>query len=214
MKQNPRIAALKGWVQEQHISEEMTKQYAKEFQKNKPFPHLLITNFLQPKQVPFLLNAVQKQEFEKKESDLFSFSQTKDLSKSTAFVLSSLHTMFTSSYFFKWLQEVSGIPKLKAQVDLHGTCFAQRDHLLPHDDMFNDRKLAYILYLSSLSKKEGGALEFFSVTADNQPVKVVASYPPIENSFMIFLVSRKSFHQVTEVVADKKRFALGGWFHG
>jgi Rps23 Pro-64 3,4-dihydroxylase Tpa1-like proline 4-hydroxylase len=214
MRQNPRIAALKGWVQEQHFSEAMIKQYIAQFQKNTPFPHLLIKDFLQPKQVPFLLNALQKQEFEKKESDLFSFSQTKDLSKSTAFVLSSLHTMFTSSYFFKWLQEISSIPKLKAQVDLHGTCFSPTEHLLPHDDLLDDRKLAYILYLSSLSKKEGGALEFFSVSTDNQPIKVVASYPPIENSFMIFFVSRKSFHQVTEIVADKKRFALGGWFHG
>ncbi len=214
MKQNPRLAALKGWIQEQHLSEAASKEYAKQFQKNKPFPHLLIKNFLHQKQVSFLLHAVQKQKFEKKESDLFSFSQTKDLSKSTAFVLSSLHTMFTSSYFFKWLQEISGIPKLKTRVDLHGTCFSQTDHLLPHDDVLDDRKLAYILYLSTLSKKDGGALEFFSVTADNQPVKIVASYPPIENSFMIFFVNRKSFHQVTEVVADKKRFALGGWFHG
>jgi prolyl 3-hydroxylase /prolyl 3,4-dihydroxylase len=213
MRPDPRIAALKGWVQEQHLQEKQLARYARQFAKAKPFPHLVIKDFLQEKQLKFLKKALEKQIFEEKESDLFSFKQTGDLRRSTAFVFSSLHTMLNSNYFLKWIQGMTDIPKLKNVVDLHGLCFEQTDYLLPHDDKLDDRKFAYIIYLDTLTKKEGGALEFFE--ADGQrPTKVAKSYPATANTFVIFEVSRQSFHQVTEVQADKQRFTLGGWFHG
>lgn len=215
MKPNPRIGALKGWVQEQHLTDAAMKKYAKEFQNNNPIQHLLIKNFLQPKQISFLKAALEKQSFEEKESDLFSLQQTKDLRNSTTYVFSSFYTMLTSSYIQKWLQEISGIPKLKNEADMHSLLFKKTGYLLPHDDYLDNRKIAYVLYLNqTLLPKEGGALEFFNVDSDNIPIKVVKSYPPQENSFMIFKVTRQSFHQVSELVADKQRLTIGGWFHG
>ena len=215
MKPNPRIGALKGWMQEQHLSDIAIKKYTKEFQNNKPIQHLLIKNFLQPKQVEFLLKALEKQEFETKDSDLFSLQQTKDLRNSTTFVFSSFYTMLSSNYLQKMLQEITGIPKLKNTVDLAGSSFPKHGHLLPHDDYLDNRKIAFILYLGpTLTPKEGGALEFFSVDEENIPQKIIKSYPPQQNSFMMFKVSRQSFHQVSELLTDKKRMTLGGWFHG
>ena len=215
MKPNPRIGALKGWIHEQHLNDAAMKKYAKEFQNNKPIQHLLIKKFLQPKQLIFLKNALEKQHFEQKESDLFSMQQTKDLKNSTTFVFSSFYTMLTSSYFQKWLQEISGIPKLKNEADMHALFIPKTGYLLPHDDYLDNRKIAYVLYLSpSFTTKEGGALEFFSVDRDNIPVKVVRSYPYQENSFMLFKVTRQSFHQISEVIVNKQRLTIGGWFHG
>ena len=215
MRENPRIGALKGWVQEQHLDDAIIKKYTKEFQSNTPFPHLLFKNFLLPKQVEFLIKALEKIPFEAKDSDLFSLKQTKDLRTSNHVALSSFYTMLTSAYLQKYLQEITGIPKLKPAVDIAGLMFEKYDYLLPHDDYLDHRKIAYILYLSSsLSAKEGGALEFFSVNKENVPQKIIKSYPPLENSFMIFKVTRQSHHQVTEMLSDKKRITLGGWFHG
>ncbi|MBI5002139.1 2OG-Fe(II) oxygenase [Candidatus Woesearchaeota archaeon] len=215
MKPNPRIGALKGWVQEQHLSDEAIKKYTKEFQKNKPIQHILIKNFLQPRQIEYLIKALEKQEFETKDSDLFYVQQTKDLRNSTSFVFSSFYTMLNSNYLQKMLQEITGIPKLKNTVDLAALNFPQHGYLLPHDDYLDHRKIAYILYLSpTLTPKDGGALEFFAVDEENVPKKIVKSYPPQQNSLMLFKVTRQSFHQVNELLADKKRLTLGGWFHG
>ncbi len=215
MKPNPRINALKGWVQEQHLDDKAIKKYTKEFQNNKPIQHLLIKNFLQPKQLAFLKAALEKQPFEEKDSDLFSMQQTKDLRHSNTYVFSSFYTMLTSSYVQKWLQEITGIPKLKNEADMHGLLFPKNGYLMPHDDYLDNRRIAYVLYLSpTLTPKEGGALEFFSVDSDNIPIEVVKSYPPMENSFMIFKVTRQSYHQVAEVLANKQRLTIGGWFHG
>lgn len=215
MRENPRIGALKGWVQELHLDDAAIKKYTKEFQHNAPFPHLLFKNFLLPKQIEFLTKALEKIQFEPKDSDLFSLKQTKDLRTNTNVALSSFYTMLTSPYFQKYLQEITGIPKLKPHVDIAGLMFEKHDYLLPHDDYLDHRKIAYILYLSpTLSTKEGGALEFFSVNKENIPQKIVKTYPPMQNSFMIFKVSRQSHHQVAEVLADKKRITIGGWFHG
>jgi len=210
---NPRIAALKGWIQEQHLQDKTIAAYGKQFQKNTPFPHVLIKDFLVKKQIDFLKNALEKLVFEKKDSDLFSFAQTSDLSRSTSFVFGSLHTMLSSSYFLKSLQEIAGLPKLKPVVDLHAIRFTKTCYLLPHDDTLDDRKVAYVLYLSSLAKKQGGALEFFSVNGQ-RPIKIVKSYPCLENSLMLFAVSRQSVHHVAEVVDETERLTLGGWFHG
>ncbi len=214
MRPDPRIAALKGWLQEQHLYELSIRKYAKLFSTAKPFPHILIKDFLQQKQLDFLRKGLEKQLFDKKEADLFSFKQTEDLRKSTAFVFSSFHTMFSSNYFLKWIQGLTSIAKLKQEVDLHGTCFEQTDYFLPHDDKRDDRKFAYVIYLNSLKKGEGGLLEFFGASGQRPTTKILQSYLPLENSFMLFEVSRQGFHQVTEVVADRQRWTLGGWFHG
>lgn len=215
MKQNPRIEALKGWIQEQHFDGKNVKRYAREFQHNKPFSHLVLKNFLQPKQLVFLRTALEKQEFEIKDTDLFYLQQTKELRNSNSIVFSSFYTMLSSSYFQKWLQEITDIQKLKNTIDFIGTNFPRCGYLLPHDDFYEHRKIAYTFYLSqTLCAKEGGVLELFAVNSENSPTKVVRSYPIQENSLIFLKVTRQSYHQVTEMLTDKKRLTLGGWFHG
>ncbi|MFA6888799.1 MAG: 2OG-Fe(II) oxygenase family protein [Candidatus Woesearchaeota archaeon] len=212
---NPRIEALKGWIQPEHFQEPVIKKYTKEFQNNKPFPHLLITNFLQPKQLDFLLKALEKQPFEPRLSDQYNVQQTEDLRYSTSYVFSSFYTMLTSSYFVKMMEEITGILKLKNNIDLTGLNFPQGGFYKPHNDYADNRRLAYILYLTpTLTKKDGGTLELFTVDKENVPKKIIQSYPPIQNSLIIFQVTRQSAHQVTPLISEKKRMCLSGWFHG
>ncbi len=214
-KLNPRIEALKGWIQPIHIQENSVKKYAKEFQKNKPFPHLVIKNFLQSKQLDFLLKALEKQEFETRLTEQYHVQQTGDLRNSTAYVFSSFYTMLSSSYFGKIMEEITGMQKLKNNIDLAGLNYPKGGFYMPHNDYADNRKIAYILYLTpSLTKKDGGVLEFFSVDSENTPKKVIKSYPPLQNSLVIFQITRQSAHHVTPLVSDKKRMSLGGWFHG
>jgi Rps23 Pro-64 3,4-dihydroxylase Tpa1-like proline 4-hydroxylase len=67
--------------------------------------------------------------------------------------------------------------------------------------------------LSDFNEKDGGALGLFE-TENNHPTRVVQRYPPQFNSFVLFKVTPQSFHQVQEVLSDKQRCTITGWFHG
>jgi hypothetical protein len=55
----------------------------------------------------------------------------------------------------------------------------------------------------------------FYLTEFTQPIDVVKSLVPHENSLIFFEVSDRSFHQVAEVLSvTKTRLSINGWFHG
>lgn len=180
------------------------------FIEAKPFPNLSIKNFLKDHKP--LFEAIKKEQFCKKDSDLFSFSQTNNLFYSKNVIIQSAVKLFSSQTFSSLISAVSGI-KLKAgALDISGSLYEKTGYLLCHDDRVEDRKIAFILYLSTLAEKDGGALALYS-NKRNHPYKQIISYPPIEDSLFIFVVSKVSWHEVEEVLSNKKRYAIGGWLH-
>ena len=100
--------------------------------------------------------------------------------------------------------------RLKRNIlDLHGSLYKDTDFLLCHDDQLEGRKIAFLFYLSDLTEKDGGALAFYS--KDFRTAKHII---PKFNTFACFEVSPISYHEVQEVVTDKQRIAIAGWFHG
>ena len=178
----------------------------------KPFPHILIHGFLQKKEYAAVDHALQKEKFSLKNSDLFQFQQTADLRTAEQETLRT---------FQKWLSSQHALifsvtkKKTKGQVDAFGSLYSDTDYLLPHDDRLESRKVAFILYFSTLSRKNGGALCLYS--SHGRPTKPTATtrrYQPKENLLVLFPVTRTSWHSVSEVVGNVKRYAIGGWFRG
>ena len=56
---------------------------------------------------------------------------------------------------------------------------------------------------------------FRSLISDNsEPCEIVRSLNPTENGFVMFEVSDRSWHQVSEIVNEKfERLSINGWFH-
>jgi hypothetical protein len=59
-----------------------------------------------------------------------------------------------------------------------------------------------------------GTLDLYNLDADSQPHDIVKSIVPVRNSFVFFEVTPNSYHQVSEVLSDKDRLSISGWFHG
>lgn len=60
-----------------------------------------------------------------------------------------------------------------------------------------------------------GALSLFEVERDGIPkAEPYKSVVPLRNSLFIFLVSVNSFHRVEQLLSDRGRMTIGGWFHG
>lgn len=181
-----------------------------EFAKVKPFPHIGIKNFLKDHKP--LSAAIKGEQFYKKDSDLFSFSQTNNLFYSKNPVTQPAVKLFSSQTFSSLISAISGIKLKPGALDVFGSLYEKTDYLLCHDDRVEDRKIAFILYLSTLSERDGGSLALYS-NKGIHPYKKIFSYPPVENSLFIFKVSKLSWHEVEEILSDKKRYAIGGWLH-
>lgn len=184
-----------------------------QFIQNKPFPYLILKNFLQLDLASKLTTALIQQEFNDKNSDLFQFKQTNELKHNTNPVMRDFYTFFSSPEFIDYLADISDI-KLDGTIDMAGFIYQPGDYLLPHDDRLEGRKIAYVLNLShGFTAKDGGALELFSTT-NHHPTLVTKKIPPTYNTLTIFKVTPTSFHQVHEVLSTKSRLSIGGWFHG
>lgn len=185
----------------------------KQFISNKPFPHLLIRNFLDEKEAKRLATALKKERFEEKDSDLFQFRQTQDLHYSKNREIKKFVKMLESRDFAEFIKEITGIKVKQGAFDLSGSLYMDTDYLLCHDDELEGRKIAYIYYLcGGFEEKDGGAL-ILREDKNGRPDEIAKKYYPLFNSLVIFEVSRRSWHEVEEVMGKKKRYAIGGWLH-
>lgn len=202
----------------------LTDEFASDFKKtlsggskfSKPFPHFSLPNFLiRRKFVDDLRLELRAAEFHHKENDLFSLNQTSDLENFDAKKYPNLvnfRNLFKTDVL-RWLKKVSGVD-LNSEVAITSSNYNHTDLLLPHDDQCEGRAFAFILYLTPEWKEsDGGQLVLYNCDDDNNPISVAKVTNPVENTLMMFEVSPRSWHMVTEVLSQKGRLSLHGWFH-
>ena len=117
-----------------------------------------------------------------------------------------------SKNFMHLIEELTQQKTNHAQLDMAATVYQDTDYLLPHDDQLDSRAIAYMVYLSTLNKNDGGALALFS-NKENKLQEITKRIIPQFNTFFLFKVSSLSLHTVEEVIGDVQRFAISGWFH-
>lgn len=163
--------------------------------QEKPFPHIIIKNFLSQEEFERLRHVIENTTFTRKDSDLFSLEQTHELSGNPEleFFKEKLLSIDTSE-LAEGLSEVS----------MAAMRYNETDYLLCHDDQLEERKIAYLLYVQAPEK--GGAL---ALLEDKEPYRRV-SIEPEANMVVLFQVSDRSWHEVEEIVKGT-RVHIGGW---
>jgi len=182
------------------------------FRKARPFSHIVIDNFLEENFFERLRKAVGELEFEEKFSDLFFFSQTKDFDCMENEVIKEFYEFISSRKFLEFIEDITLLGNFSF-VDMAATLYTRGNYLLPHDDTVENRKLAYMLYLEDFKAGEGAELALYD-SLERSPVDIKKTIFPKRNRLVIFEVGNKdvvSFHEVIEVIKDKKRFTIGGW---
>ncbi len=117
---------------------------------------------------------------------------------------------------------------LNLEIDLSINRYSTGCHLLVHDDVIGSRRVSFILYLPDLHEQEwkdveGGRLELYPVKEkgferdwliDSIPHdEPCSTLKPLWNSFTFFtVVPGHSFHSVEEVVGERDRFSISGWY--
>jgi len=195
-----------------HLKEFDSRTLRRDFGGARPFSHIVMDNFLDAEFFEKLREIVIDLEFEKKFSDLFSFSQTKDFVGIEEKSITKFYEFISSKEFLGFVEDITGLGSFSV-VDMAATIYSQGNYLLPHDDTVENRKLAYMLYFEDFDEDEGGELALYD-SLHGSPKNIEKTIFPKRNRLVIFEVGNSeavSFHEVKEVVASKRRLTVGGW---
>jgi Rps23 Pro-64 3,4-dihydroxylase Tpa1-like proline 4-hydroxylase len=182
------------------------------FREAKPFPYIVIENFLEPKAAEEV--ALAYPSFEQARAQGFSFNMLNEQRKvqvvdCTKFptIVQRLNEAISSPQFLADLQFITGIPQLLVDETLSGGGMhltGSGGRLDVHVD-FNIvgekklfRRLNLLLYLNPVWQESwGGRIELW----DRDVKECLASCAPVLNRCLIFETSEISFHGVTPISA-------------
>ena len=158
------------------------------------------------------IDALAGLEYDFKESDLFSYWASIDL---TAINHPAINILRNDLGDDNWRKKVAKSFKIKklSSIDMAAYVYGLGDFLLPHDDQVEGRIIAYSLHLTpEITEETGGALNIFKANKEGKS-KLVNSILPEYNSLIMFEVSKTSWHQVREILTDIQRLTVTGWYH-
>ena len=201
---------IKDWVSNKYLDDYEIKKISRQFKQSYPYPYFVLPDFFNTKKISGLRNSLVKEKFERLDKDLFSFWCTMDLSSSKYKAINDFYGFLSSAEFTGLMRNLTG-EKLSGRIGMQSNKYKQGDYLLLHDDVVENRKIAYMVYLSSLNTRDGGRLRLYDIKNSMIPAK---SVKPQFNLFACFKVSSRSLHDVEEVKSNKERLTVGGWFYG
>ena len=180
--------------------------------KDFPYPHIIVKNFLDDSTLDLVVDALAGLEYDFKESDLFSYWASVELTDIDHPAINILRDDLGDKLWRNKVAEAFSSKPLSS-IDMAAYVYGLGDFLLPHDDQVEERIIAYSLHLTpEITEEMGGALQIFNVDENNKS-KLVDSIIPEYNSLIMFEVSKHSWHQVGEILQDIQRLTVTGWYH-
>jgi len=180
--------------------------------KDFPYPHIIVKNFLDDSTLDLVVDALAGLEYDFKESDLFSYWASVELTDIDHPAINILRDDLGDELWRNKVAEAFSSKPLSS-IDMAAYVYGLGDFLLPHDDQVEERIIAYSLHLTpEITEEMGGALQIFDVDENNKS-KLVDSIIPEYNSLIMFEVSKHSWHQVSEILQDIQRLTVTGWYH-
>ena len=181
--------------------------------KKFPYPHVIVRDFLDESTLDLVIDALAGLEYDFKESDLFSYWASIELTEIDHPAINILRDDLGDEI---WREKVAKAFSSKplSSIDMAAYVYGLGDFLLPHDDQVEERIIAYSLHLTpEITEEMGGSLQIFDIDESNTS-KLVDSIIPEYNSLIMFEVSKHSWHQVGEILQDIQRLTVTGWYHG
>src|SRR3989344_33044 len=122
--------SLSIWLNLQHLDKNKIQQYQKTFSPNKPFPHLQLKQLFKQEKIEKLREALQKEKFGVRESDLYTFFQTDDFSKTKNKVLQQFRQFLSSSEFIHFISTITHQKLKQNSIAMSASAYEQTHYLL------------------------------------------------------------------------------------
>lgn len=178
----------------------------------RPFPHVILDDFLHPVSLQELREAVASEAHAADSSDFFEFmgSATPMQHATLARFTGEMGGEPTRAF----VAAITGKPS--RGIEMRSYVYLAGSYLLPHSDHRTGlpRVISYAYYLVGASHCIGGELELFACHHDGEEIdsaEPALLIEPRPNRLVIFDVSPVSLHQVREVTLGG-RVSLAGWY--
>ncbi|KAG0438091.1 Prolyl 3-hydroxylase OGFOD1 [Dictyocoela muelleri] len=159
-----------------------------------PFFHILQDNFLSKEDYKKIKSIHSKTLFIEKQTDLFHFNQSQEL----------VDIPELSFFKDKLMKFFKNLTKREGSLNIFASYYKDKNYLLCHDDMVDERKYAFTFYLDDC---ESGNLILYENDAITENKRIQSR----ENRIVVFEVSPISFHEV-DICVNEVRRAYTGWF--
>jgi len=212
MEQIVKSENMREWINPKYLDLETIKKLKKAFPRKKPFPHHALRDFLVKERAEMFLEELGKQEFTYKKTDLYTFEQTSELHYLKSEFLRDFYKFFSSKELISYMEYLTNRDLRLNYIAMTAARYRKGHYLLIHKDREYGRKIAFILYLTTLEESDGGTLDLFS-SKNNEADKVIKKIVPKFNKFTFFETSTNPFHAVPKLNLDKERLSISGWFY-
>src|SRR5256885_1446128 len=88
---------------------ESTKEFAVEYGKNAPYPHINLRNFFDDNFLEQLKLELMAENYSEKNNDLYQFLQTKDLKRSPKEQISKVRSLLYGDHMRTFIEKVTGL---------------------------------------------------------------------------------------------------------
>lgn len=204
--------SLINWINPIYLEPNTINKLKSEFKLSKNFSHLSIDNLFLENKLREIELELTKERYYIEESDLYKFLRTIDFKNNQNKKIIELRNFLKSTEFIEYIEKITELKLKKEQIDLHSLKLENTHYLLCHDDQVQNRKIAFVINFSNFEEKDGGLLELFEIDK-NDNGKIFKKIIPKFNKFNMFEVSNKSYHQISEVISNKERISVSGWFY-
>lgn len=183
------------------------------FREAKPFPHVVMDQFVEPSACELLVSALEDEPAKVIFSEIFEVNASAP--RVTDPRLQSFQQALESREVLAAFGDLCAKPL--RYTDMRAFGYGPGQYLLPHTDHQESvgRALAYVFYLHTSPDLEGGELALFHCEFSGDEVVATTLAKLIEpkmNRLVLFEVSPRSLHEVREVTAGL-RLSLAGWFY-
>ncbi len=199
------------WLKKRIIESE--EDLRVQFEKGKPFKHLVLKNFFDDQLLRELASVLEEEHFGLRNSDRASLWQTDDLIGSENGFVNEFYQMFISEEFVSFIERITGIRIARGAIEMNALAFDSTQHYLCYSDFVAGRTVAFFVDLGEgFSSKDGGQILLYDCEL-GEPVNSFKEISPNWNNLILTEVSPTSFKEIRENVGSRKRFLIGGWFH-
>jgi Rps23 Pro-64 3,4-dihydroxylase Tpa1-like proline 4-hydroxylase len=211
----------------QPLGDDQIKAKQSEYATATPYPHVVLRPAIDDATLKSARReAIHELRADYKETDLFKVYQVPhdlgtiertaphlaDKAPSLLRVRDALYSESTR----RLVERITGCGSIGDTVDCSANVYMRGGHLLCHDDVIGNRLVSFVLYLvdEDWSESDGGAFELFPVV-DGEPSPIPCHKVDCKwNSLLLFKVEPgKSHHAVAEVLGEKPRLTISGWYH-
>lgn len=202
---------LNNWINDYYLDEKNILKLNKEFLEAKNFPHISIDNLFKEEKLLELKESLNSEKYYLEESDLYEFLRTFDLKNSRNKNIIEIRKLLLSEEFINLIEKITSTKIKRNYIDLHSLKLKNTHHMLCHDDKVQERKIAFIINLSDMEEKDGGALELIEIYGEDNG-NVFKKIIPKLGKFNMFKVTTNSYHSVSENISKKERISISGWY--